>query len=104
MPRIRDRRIIGYCTNALPGESWDEVFRNLQVWSLEMRASLAGDFAFGIGLRLSAVAAREVLAPGRCAALKAFCRSAGVPVFTLNGFPLARIIHEDSGDTKASAW
>lgn len=76
-----------YCTNIHSGESWAEVFENLKTHVREVKARVCPTEPFGVGLRLSAVAAREVLFPGRLDELREFLSTAGLYVFTLNGFP-----------------
>jgi hypothetical protein len=76
---------LGYCTNIHPAESWAEVQANLERHVLAVKRRVCPDEPFGIGLRLSARAARE-LAPdvGR---LRDWLDAQGVYVFTINGFP-----------------
>ena len=45
---------------------------------------------FGLGLRLSAVAARELSDPPRIAAFRAFLRDENLYAFTINGFPYGK--------------
>src|SRR5256885_1934327 len=76
---------LGYCTNIHPGETWAEVRANLERHVLAVKRRVCPDAPFGIGLRLSARAARE-LAPevGR---LRDWLDARGVYVFTINAFP-----------------
>jgi hypothetical protein len=76
---------LGYCTNIHPGESWADVQANLDRYVLAVKRRVCPDEPFGIGLRLSARAARE-LAPevGR---LRDWLDAHGLYVFTINGFP-----------------
>jgi len=76
-----------YCSNIHPGESWAEVRANLERHLLAVRARVAPDAAFGVGLRLSARAAAELAAPAALAELRAFLARERLYVFTLNGFP-----------------
>ena len=78
---------VTYCTNIHAGESWQEVRANLEQHVLAVKARVAPDEPFGVGLRLSAVAARELAAPAELAALKQFLAAHGLYVFTINGFP-----------------
>jgi sugar phosphate isomerase/epimerase len=72
-----------YCTNIHPGESWAEVRANLEHHVLAVKARIAPDEPFGVGLRLSARAAGEL----DIAETKRFLHDNGLYVFTINGFP-----------------
>jgi sugar phosphate isomerase/epimerase len=76
-----------YCTNIHPGETWDEVRANLERHVLAVKARVAPDRRFGIGLRLSARAAETLAAPDRLAELQGFLAAHECYVFTINGFP-----------------
>jgi hypothetical protein len=76
-----------YCTNIHPGEEWSQVFANLQQYILPLKAQLAPHQPFGIGLRLAAVAARELLQGNTLAEFKLWLNEHDLYVFTLNGFP-----------------
>jgi len=49
-----------YCSNIHPGESWDETFHNLKTYTTQVRKGMT-EAAFGIGLRLSHLAALELI-------------------------------------------
>jgi sugar phosphate isomerase/epimerase len=74
-----------YCTNIHAGESWAEVRANLERHVVAVKALVAPHEPFGVGLRLSARAARE-LAP-QLTELRRFLDSHDLYVFTINGFP-----------------
>lgn len=76
-----------YCTNIHPGEGWDEVFGNLEAYLPGLKQALAPERPFGVGLRLSDRAARELGAGDRLARFKAWLDDQGCYVFTMNGFP-----------------
>ncbi len=77
-----------YCSNIHPGESWPEALENIRVHAAAVKARVAPDAPFGLGLRLSARAADELLAtPDALARLRAELAQLGMYVFTLNGFP-----------------
>lgn len=78
---------LSYCTNIHPGESWSEVRSNLERYLLLVRARVAPGARFGVGLRLSARAARELSAPGELDRFQGFLELHGLYVFTINGFP-----------------
>lgn len=79
-----------YCSNIHPGESWDEVRANLARYVPAVRDRVAPGQAFGIGLRLSAQAARELSVPAALEELRAFLARENLYVFTINGFPYGR--------------
>jgi hypothetical protein len=76
-----------YCTNIHPGETWPEVFANLERHVLEVKRQVADDRPFGVGLRLSAKATEALLAPAALQHLKFFLADSNTYVFTINGFP-----------------
>jgi sugar phosphate isomerase/epimerase len=76
-----------YCTNIHPGESWADVRRNLESQLLRVKALVAPDRSFGVGLRLSAEAARSLGDPAMLDELRSFLSSNDLYVFTINGFP-----------------
>lgn len=84
-----------YCSNIHPGESWPEVRANLEHHLLAVRERLRAAKAapttdFGIGLRLSAMAAAELARPAVLAEFRDFMAANGLYVFTINGFPYGR--------------
>ncbi|QMS90804.1 metabolite traffic protein EboE [Nostoc edaphicum CCNP1411] len=76
-----------YCSNIHPGESWLEVFANLENYIPELKSRLSPTEAFGIGLRLSDVAAKQLLESNNLAQFQAWLTQQDLYVFTLNGFP-----------------
>lgn len=76
-----------YCSNIHPGETWEETFRQLQDHLPELKKRLSPDKPFGVGLRLSAEAAEELIAPGAIKKFKAWLHREDLYVFTMNGFP-----------------
>ena len=77
---------LSYCTNIHAGEDWPAVRASLP-HVLAVKAALAPDRAFGIGLRLSALAARQLAVPAELAWFKAWLEANDCYVFTMNGFP-----------------
>jgi len=75
-----------YCTNIHPAETWPEVRANLERYVVAVKASVAPDEPFGVGLRLSGRAANE-LAGSELAAFRRWLDATGLYVFTINGFP-----------------
>jgi sugar phosphate isomerase/epimerase len=78
---------LGYCTNIHPGETWPEVRRNLEASVLRVKALVAPDVRFGVGLRLSGAAARGLEDEKTLDELRGFLGDNGLYVFTINGFP-----------------
>ncbi len=84
---------LSYCTNIHPAETWAETFAVLRTHVVAVRdrlraaGSLGADEPFAIGLRLSAVAARELLAGGNLAEFTDWLAETNTYVFTINGFP-----------------
>ena len=84
---------LSYCTNIHPAETWAETSAMLRTHVLAVRdrlraaGSLGAEEAFAIGLRLSAVAARELLAGTNLEEFKSWLEETNTYVFTINGFP-----------------
>src|ERR1700722_16976079 len=76
-----------YCTNIHPGESWPEVRSNLETHTLGLKDLLSPDDWFGVGLRLSAVAAEELLRGSELTKLKTFLDEHHLYISLMNGFP-----------------
>jgi sugar phosphate isomerase/epimerase len=76
-----------YCTNIHAGESWSEVRANLERYVVAVKQRVCPDAPFGVGLRLSERAARELAVPAALAELQRFLDTRGLYVFTINGFP-----------------
>ena len=82
-----DRRHLCYCSNIHPGESWSQVRRNLETHATAVKACVAPRQDFGIGLRLSAHAARELRQGSAMQEFHEFLERSGIYVFTVNAFP-----------------
>jgi len=76
-----------YCSNIHPGESWSEVADALAVHIPRIRDELGFEGAFGLGLRLSAVAASALRNRQTLESFRAWLQANDAYVFTLNGFP-----------------
>ncbi len=78
-----------YCTNIHAGESWEEISASLDetVPVLRRKLELPEDQPFGIGLRLSAIAADSLAQPAVLQQFRAQLQSLGAYVFTINAFP-----------------
>ncbi len=89
---------LSYCTNIHPAETWAETERVLRTHVLAVRNILTRDSdshppvlssgePFAIGLRLSALAARELLDRDHLAKFRDWLAETNTYVFTINGFP-----------------
>ena len=76
-----------YCTNIHPGNGWDAVFANLKQYAPALKRRFSPRLPFGLGLRISAREARQLLEPGRLDEFRAFLESEGLYVAIINGFP-----------------
>jgi hypothetical protein len=76
-----------YCTNIHAGESWGEIQKSLDAHVPRIKARVAPDAPFGLGLRLSGVAAAELREPAALDAFREQLSRLGAYVFTLNAFP-----------------
>lgn len=86
LPGAAERHLT-YCTNIHPGESWAEVRANLERYVLPVRERVAPGRPFGLGLRLSGRAVRDLAESDALGELRAFLSEHALYVFTLNGFP-----------------
>lgn len=78
---------LSYCTNIHPGEDWKHVFKQLKLHLPELKQRLSPEKPFGIGLRLSAQAAKEILKNDQINEFKDWLSKEDLYVFTVNGFP-----------------
>lgn len=78
---------LSYCTNIHPGEDWNSVFEQLKKHLPELKRRLSPEKPFGIGLRLSAQATKELLKGDHINTFKNWLDNEGLYVFTMNGFP-----------------
>ncbi len=77
-----------YCLNVHPGESWSENFQAIREKTTRVRDMVCRpNQAFGLGLRLSAAAAAELVQPAVRERFTAFLAEQNMYVFTVNGFP-----------------
>lgn len=75
-----------YCTNCHPGETLSDVIANIDRYVVPVKRQVAPDVPFGMGLRLSWEACRELVENDRLEEFRDLCRERGLYVFTLNGF------------------
>lgn len=76
-----------YCTNIHHGETWSEIDAALQRHLPAIKQQISPHARMGVGLRLSALAARELAEPSACASFSRFLETGGFYVFTINAFP-----------------
>ncbi len=75
-----------YCTNIHAADGWAAVSANLSRYAPALKARFSPDRPFGLGLRLSARDARELL-DGHLAGFRAWLDEEGLYVAIINGFP-----------------
>lgn len=79
---------LAYCTNIHPAETWEETLNALQEHTLKVRDRVVDSGTpYAIGLRLSALAARELLEGDHLPAFRDWLARENCYVFTINGFP-----------------
>ncbi len=78
---------VGYCTNVHAGVGLDQTRANLERYALGVKRLASPDRPMGVGLWLSAPAARQLLAGNLVGEWTAWLRAVGLVPFTLNGFP-----------------
>lgn len=79
-----------YCLNVHKGETWDENFAAIREKTLAIRDRVAHGKKFGLGLRLSHLAAQELQSPRQLKAAREFFDANNLYAFTINGFPYGR--------------
>ncbi|MEX0655830.1 MAG: metabolite traffic protein EboE [Phycisphaeraceae bacterium] len=99
MSASRSAPMLGYCTNVHAGAGYDQTLANLRDHALPVKAQVSPDQPMGIGLWLSAQAARELIDTQRIDHLRTFLDDHGLVAFTLNGFPFGdfheRVVKHD---------
>ncbi len=76
-----------YCSNIHSGESWAEHFDQLRQYIPEIKKKCSPHSAMGIGLRLSAIAARVLSKKNEILLFQNWLKEQSAYVFTMNGFP-----------------
>ncbi|MGH9893631.1 MAG: metabolite traffic protein EboE, partial [bacterium] len=95
-PRPHTQPILGYCTNVHAGTTLDEIKRNLEEHTLEVKRQVSPDAPMGVGLWLPIEALLDFCSPDRdgellvdeMLAFREWLESRGLFAYTLNGFPL----------------
>jgi hypothetical protein len=78
---------VGYCTNVHAGVDLEQTQANLERFAFAVKRRFSPDAPMGVGLWLSASAARGLLDGQRLPEFAAWLAEAGLVPFTLNGFP-----------------
>jgi sugar phosphate isomerase/epimerase len=76
-----------YCTNIHAADGWEAVFANIRRFAPSLKARFSPSAPFGIGLRLSAREAQELLEGDRLHDFRTFLDREGLYVAIINGFP-----------------
>lgn len=79
--------MIGYCTNVHAGADYGQTIANLERYTLAVKERFSPDAPMGVGLWLSARAARDLLEQHHVGAFGLWLRERGLTPFTVNGFP-----------------
>lgn len=80
------RDTLTYCTNIHPGVSWKEHFEELQKFVIPVKEGLGVEH-LGLGLRISAQMAEDLLLPNTFSDFENWCLSNGLWPSTFNVFP-----------------
>lgn len=78
---------LSYCSNIHPGQTLEQVYESLRNYTVPVKEKLAPEHPFGVGLRLSGEAARELMKQGALRAFRSWLQDEGMYVYTINGFP-----------------
>ena len=95
---LKDGYHLSYCTNIHPGENWKETFQNLQIYVPKIKQEVSANAPFGIGLRLSDLASRELIEGDNIVVFKEWLEENACYVFTFNGFPFGGFHHQSVKD------
>jgi hypothetical protein len=81
---------LAYCGNIHRGETWPETFAALEQYTLAVKQRIQPSGLFGIGLRLSDMASRQLTDPLALADFQRWLERHDCYVFTINGFPFGQ--------------
>lgn len=76
-----------YCTNIHAGETWSEIRASLEEHVPQIKTRVSPSEPMGLGLRLSAIAAEELIQPVIITEFRRFLSVHDLYVFTINAFP-----------------
>ncbi len=88
--RLAQGHHLAYCGNIHRGETWPETQAALEEFTLAVRERVCPGEPYGIGLRLSDRAARELSQGPALAAFQRWLERHDCYVFTINGFPFGQ--------------
>jgi sugar phosphate isomerase/epimerase len=83
----RGTRQLTYCTNIHPANGWPQVRANLEAYAPALKARYSPDAPFGLGLRLSAAEAEQLLAGDDLRKFREYLDANGLYVALINGYP-----------------
>ncbi len=95
---ISDKFHLTYCTNIHPGENWELTKDSLEEYIPQIKSKVAAKESFGVGLRLSDKASRELGTEEHLEIFKEWLDANGLYVFTMNGFPYGNFHDEKVKD------
>lgn len=97
--------MIGYCTNVHAGADLEQVKANLERYACAVKRMVRPDAPLGVGLWLSAAAARRIIEANTVAAFADWLGERGLAPMTFNGFPYGDF-HQESVkyDVYAPNW
>jgi sugar phosphate isomerase/epimerase len=81
---------LAYCGNIHRGETWPETFAALEQYTLAVKQRVRPSEPFGIGLRLSDKASRQLSEAPALADFQRWLERHDCYVFTINGFPFGQ--------------
>lgn len=87
LPDLPGAPQLTYCTNIHAGESWGEISESLDAHIPDIKQRVSPDQPFGIGLRLSGIAADELAHGDALARFREQLDRLDAYVFTINAFP-----------------
>jgi hypothetical protein len=88
--RLTHGHHLAYCANIHRGETWAETFGALETFTLAVKERVCPSRPYAIGLRLSALAARELAEGQEMTQFQRWLEKHDCYVFTINGFPFGR--------------
>lgn len=85
--RLQDSSHLTYCLNIHPGETWEEQRAAIAHEACAVKAAIAPDRPFGLGLRIGCRALDSLSTPEALDDLRHLLQDRGLYVFTVNAFP-----------------
>lgn len=106
-------KMLGYCTNVHAGTGIEMTRQNLERYAVEVKKRFSPEASMGLGLWLSAKAARELIESDGVGDFRDWLSGQGLVPFTMNGFPFGdfhqKVVKHDVylpvwGDEKRTAY